>query len=203
RRQSFWERPAPAAAPALKLVTSEPRAAAAASPRDEGGGESFGLAAQQAPPRVDPSPKVEVSAPRASDSLAERLKDGLEARRKPLLAIALDGASRVALDGDELRVEFPPDAKHLRETLAKADNQKLLREVCCEVAGRQVGVQIATRAPGDAGGEAAADDDEARREQQRLREAVESDPKVQDLLRTFRAQIVDVQRTDQSRTTDN
>ena len=183
-----------ATAPALKLVTSEPRAAA--SPREEGGGGSFGLAAQQAPPRVDLSPQAEAAAPSAADSLAERLKDGLEARRKPLLAIALDGASRVALEGDELRVEFGTDAKHLRETLQKAENQKLLREVCCEVAGRQVGVQIAVRGPGDAGGAGAADDDEERRERQRLREAAERDPKVQDLLRTFRAQIVDVQRTE-------
>ena len=191
------------AAPAVKLVTSESRAAA--SPRDEGGGdsaggvrggESFGLAAQQAPPRVDLSPRAEAAAPRASDSLVERLKDGLEARRKPLLAIALDGAARVALEGDELRVEFPPEAKHLREALQKAENQKLLREVCCEAAGRQVGVQITARNPGDADGAPASDDDEARREQQRLREAAERDPKVQDLLRTFRAQIVDVQRTE-------
>jgi DNA polymerase III subunit gamma/tau len=199
-----WESPAQsvsqsnaAAAPALKLVTSGPPA----PPRQEanGAGESFGLAAQQAPPRVDPSPKVEAGAQLvAADSLAERLKDGLEARRKPLLAIALDGASGVALEGDELRVEFAPDAKHLRETLAKPESQRLLREVCCEVAGRQVGVQITTRGPGDSAG-AAPPDDEARRERERLREAAERDPKVQDLLRTFRAQIVDVQRTEGGR----
>jgi DNA polymerase-3 subunit gamma/tau len=180
-------------APALKLVTSEPQGPPRAA---NGVGEGFGLAAQQAPPRVETTPKAEVSSSRgAADSLAERLKDGLEAKRKPLLATALDGASRVALEGDELRVEFAPDAKHPREMLAKAENQKLLREVCCEVAGRQVGVLITTRAAGDAGG-AGGDDDEKRREQQRLREAAERDPKVQDLLRTFRAQIVDVQRTE-------
>ena len=195
--------PSAATAPALKLVTSKSQGE---SPQGEnsvesfGGGESFGLAVQQAPARVDPSPQAGAGAARgASDSLAERLKDGLEARRKPLLATALDGASRIALEGDDLRVEFAPDAKHLRETLQKAENQKLLREVCCEVAGRQVGVQITTHGAGDANGAAGSDDDEARREQQRLREAAERDPKVQDLLRTFRAQIVDVQRTEGKR----
>ena len=178
-----------ASAPALKLVPTvpppTPELPEPPAPRAE---ESFGLVGGQAPPRVDLSPQ---GAAAAVDPFVERLKEGLEAKRKPLLAIALGGASRVALEGDELRVEFAPEAKHPRESLAKAENQKLLREVCCEVAGRPVGVLITAR-----GNEAAKEtgEDEERREQQKLREAAERDPKVQDLLRTFRAQIIDVRR---------
>ena len=128
---------------------------------------------------------------------ASRFKRGLEGRGKPLLAVALDGARRVWVEGEEVRVEFAPEGKHLRETLTKAENQKLLREVCCEVLGRPVGIQIKLRSPGEADDEEQLTaDDEARREQQQLRARVEGHPVVQQMLKTFRAEIVEVRRTD-------
>ncbi len=132
-----------------------------------------------------------------ADDHASRFKRGLEGRGKPLLAVALDSARRVWVEDDEVRVEFAPDGKHLRDTLTKPENQKLLREVCCEVLDRQVGINIKLR---DAGGpdddEKLTADDEARREQRQLRERAESHPVVQQLLKTFRAEVVDVRRTD-------
>ena len=57
---------------------------------------------------------------------ASRFKSGLEGRGKPLLAVALDGARRVWVEGEEVRVEFAPEQIHLYEALRKAESQKLL-----------------------------------------------------------------------------
>jgi DNA polymerase III subunit gamma/tau len=131
------------------------------------------------------------------DDDASRFKRGLEGRGKLLLVVALDGARRVWVEEDEVRVEFAPEGKHLRDTLMKSENQKLLREVCCEVLGRAVGINIKLRAPGEADDdEQLTADDEARREQRALRERVEANPVVQQMLKTFRAEIVEVRRTD-------
>ncbi len=127
---------------------------------------------------------------------ASRFKRGLEGRGKPLLAVALDGARRVWVEGEEVRVEFAPESKHLYEALRKAESQKLLHEVCCEALGRGVGINIKMRAPGEEEDEQLTAEDESRREQRLLRERVESHPVVQHALKTFRAEIVDVRRTD-------
>ena len=76
------------------------------------------------------------------DSTTEQIKHALEARRKPLLATALDGARKALVAGDEFYVEFAPERKHLRDNLNKPDSMKLLREVCREVLGRDVGVRV-------------------------------------------------------------
>ena len=144
-----------------------------------------------------PAPAAQ-SEERAADEPCDdagRIKRGLEERGKPLLAAALEGARRVFVDGDEVRVEFAPEGKHLRDTLKRPENMRLLREVCCEVLGRNVGVGFAMRSPGNADDDASAED-EARREQKRLRERAENHPVVQKVLKTFRAEIVDVRRTD-------
>jgi hypothetical protein len=127
---------------------------------------------------------------------ASRFKRGLEGRGKPLLAVALDGARRVWVEGEEVRVEFAPEGKHLRETLMKPESMRLLREVCCEALGREVGIAVRVRAPGEEEDAQLRAEDESRREQRLLREQAESHPVVQHALKTFRAEIVDVRRTD-------
>jgi hypothetical protein len=106
--------------------------------------------------------------------------------------------------GDELCLEFAPAARHLRDTLAKSENVKMLREVCKEIGGRDLGVRfvITDAEAGDAStsGAAVSKEEIQRREQQldkqRLREKAEKDPTVQQMLRTFRGEIVDVKRVD-------
>lgn len=133
----------------------------------------------------------------AADSDIERIKSGLEGRRKMFLVTALEGARSAALQDGELYVEFAPEARHLRDTLAKSDNIKILREVCFEVAQRDCGVHIVIKdltAPADAG---TSKEDEERREKQLLRKSAEENPVVQQMLRTFRGEIVDVRRVDE------
>jgi hypothetical protein len=128
-----------------------------------------------------------------ADSVSNRIRRGLEARNKPLLAAAVEAARRVAVDGDEVRVEFAPESKHLRDALKRPEGMKLLREVCCEVLGRAVGVQLRDAGEGDDG---ATPEDEARKEKRLMRERAESHPAVQQLIKTFRAEIVEVRQTD-------
>ena len=55
------------------------------------------------------------------------------------IADRVEGARKATLEGNELCLEFSPDARHLRDTLAKSDNVKILREVGKDVTGRDLG----------------------------------------------------------------
>ena len=153
-----------------------------------------------AAPAPAPDPRaggtIEAGVGFGPDDDASRFKRGLEGRGKPLLAAALDSARRVWVEGEEVRVEFTPEGKYLHDTLKRPENQKLLREVCCEVLSREVGLSVRMRAPGEAEDEQLTAEDETRREQRELRERAECHPVVQQVLKTFRAEIVDVRRTD-------
>ncbi|MGH9931379.1 MAG: DNA polymerase III subunit gamma/tau, partial [Pyrinomonadaceae bacterium] len=131
----------------------------------------------------------------------EQIKAALEKRRKMFLVTALEGARCATLEGNELCLEFTPDARHLRDTLSKSDNVKILREVCKEITGRDLGVRFVISDPVGGAASAAADappskEEVERREKQSLREQAEKDPTVQQMLKTFRGEIVDVKRMD-------
>jgi DNA polymerase-3 subunit gamma/tau len=182
-----------ASAAAQSSINAQPGVSAQQSvsaPPDAGG---FSLVSTQAPPRVDFEPPAKASAP---DTFIERLKNALEDRRKPFLATALDGARKVEVRGDELCVEFAPDAKFLRDNLSKPENARLVREACSEIVGREVGIQIAVRDERESA--EAADRDEAEAARRSLRERAERDSQVQDVLRIFRAEIVEVRPGDKA-----
>ena len=132
--------------------------------------------------------------PDASDF--DRVKAALETRRKMFLVTALEGARHARLDGDEMYVEFAPETRHLRDTLAKSDNVNILREICREVTGKELGVRIVIKEQTPSNDAPLSREDEARLEQQRLRETAEKSPVVQQMLRTFRGEIVEVRRDD-------
>jgi hypothetical protein len=68
-----------------------------------------------------------------------------------------------------------------------------LREVCQEITGRVIGVKIGIRNQPSSDGPTK--EDEAKLDQQLLRERAEQNPMVRQMLRTFRGEIVDVRRT--------
>src|SRR5204863_4968814 len=103
---------------------------------------SGGTRAAAAEARPD-LPATEAATAVASGSVRDRLKAELEQRKKKLLIVALDAATRVDLDGDELLIEFSPGNKHSRDTLAKPENAKLLREACSVICSRDVGIRLA------------------------------------------------------------
>jgi DNA polymerase III subunit gamma/tau len=125
------------------------------------------------------------------------IKRGLEGRGKPFLAVAVEGARRVVVEGDEVQIDFAPEGRHLRDMLSKPENMRLLREVCCEALGRQAGVGFAVRTPGESEDLPLSRQDEERLEQKRLRELAESHPLVQQVLKTFRGEIIEVRRVEE------
>ena len=133
------------------------------------------------------------------ESEVGQIKAALEKRRKMFLVTALEGARHATLEDNELSLEFAPDARHLRDSLAKSENVKILREVCKEVTGRDLGVRFVI-SDGEPAAAPASKEETERREQQldkqSLREQAEKDPTVQQMLRTFRGEIVDVKRVD-------
>ena len=125
----------------------------------------------------------------------EQIKVALEKRRKMFLVTALEGARHASLEGNELCLEFAPNTRHLRDTLSKSENVKILREVCKEITGRDLGVRFVI-SDTEAGDAPPSKEETERREKQSLREKAEKDPTVQQMLKTFRGEIVDVKRVD-------
>jgi DNA polymerase III subunit gamma/tau len=122
----------------------------------------------------------------------EKIKAFLESQRKMFLVTVVDAAHSALLDDQDLVIEFTPDSRHLRDTLAKAENIKLLRDACREVTGREFGVRLSIKDQTESG--PIGRDEAERLEKKKLREEVESNPVVQEMLKTFRGEIVDIRR---------
>ena len=103
---------------------------------------------------------------------------------------ALESASRAELEGDEFVVEFLPEAKHYRDTLSRSDNSKALRDACAEVCGKEIGLRFVIKVNEGTASESATADDPQRR--QKAKHAAAADPAVQQVQRTFGAEIIDV-----------
>lgn len=192
------------AAPSLSRATP---AASAASPASAGSyaaaGTKTALASEASPSDV----ALEASSPVAYSEVGteptselEQIKAALGNKRKMLLVTALDGARHAGIDGNELCLEFAPDTRNFRDTLARSENVKILREACKEITGRDLGVRFVI-ADAEGGASYANDappskEETARRDKQSLREQAEKDPTVQQMLKTFRGEIVDVKRVD-------
>jgi DNA polymerase III subunit gamma/tau len=128
----------------------------------------------------------------APGSLVDQIKAALEKKKRRMLIAALDAASRVELDGDDLLIEFTPEAKHSRDTLAKADNATALREACSEVCGRNIGVRFVVKDGASDGDEPLSPEEEERRSKKNIRQAAAQNPTVQQVLRAFGGEIVDI-----------
>jgi DNA polymerase-3 subunit gamma/tau len=177
------ERKTPQSAP-----DSGPAKAGARSAASGGPGRSASASPVDETPAAIESPVANTP----SGSLIDQIKSELEKKKRRLLIAALDAAGRVELEGDELSIEFLPEARHSRDTLAKADNAKALREACAEVCGREIGIRFAIRQAENDESAPASPEEEERRTKQQTREAVAQNPTVQQVLRAFGGEIVDI-----------
>ena len=159
-------------------------------------GSSFAAAAVAPALESDLHEKLETPSPAIEASPIDRVKAVLESQRKMLLVTALDAAQATVLENSELRVEFAPDARHFRDTLSKLENVKFVQEACRAVTGQDIAIRILVKDP-NAKDVPASREDEARLEKQRLREVAENSPIIQQMLKTFRGEIVDVRRVDE------
>ncbi len=98
---------------------------------------------------------------------------------------------RAELEGDELALEFTPEARHYRDTLAKAENAKALREACAEVCGREILIRFSIK-DGAENNLPASPEEESSRSKQKARQAAAQSPTVQQVLRAFGGEIVDI-----------
>ncbi len=130
-------------------------------------------------------------------SPVDRIKTALERQRKMLLVTVLESAQSIVLEAEELYIEFSPDSRHFRDTLTKPENIKFIRDACLEATGLETGVRIAVKDPDEQQeNQPLSRDDEERLAKQNLRSQVESNPVVQEMLRKFRGEIVDVRRAE-------
>ncbi len=126
-------------------------------------------------------------------SIIDQIKVALEKKKRRMLIAALDASSRAELEGDELLIEFTPDAQHSRDTLAKADNARALREACSEVCGRDIGIRFAVRDGNNESDEPMSPEEEERRSKKQIRQTAAQNPTVQQVLRAFGGEIVDIE----------
>ena len=126
-----------------------------------------------------------------TNTFCDDVKAKLKQKRRPLLVAALDGAVRAEMEGDEFVVEFTQENKHYRNTLARADNAKALREACADSCGREVGIRYIIKSEDDAATATNVTPD-AHEAKQKARSAAAADPTVKQVQRTFGAEIVDV-----------
>jgi DNA polymerase-3 subunit gamma/tau len=129
----------------------------------------------------------------SGSSFCDDVKAKLKQKRRPLLIAALEGALRAELEGEDFVVEFATENKHYRDTLARADNAKALREACADSSGREVGIRYIIKSEDEATTSANVTPD-AREAKQKARRAAAADPTVQQVQRTFGAEIVDVKQ---------
>jgi DNA polymerase-3 subunit gamma/tau len=163
-------------------------------PTSRSAGSSFTAAAAVSPALEKPvEEKLEAAPPPAELSTIDRVKAVLEGQRKMLLVTAIESAQSTVFDESELCIEFAPAARHFRDTLSRADNNKFVRDACREVTGREMGVRIVVKDPA-ADGEPLSREDEERLEKQRRRAKAESDPNIQIMLKTFRGEISELYR---------
>src|SRR6185437_42527 len=106
----------------------------------------------------------------SENSFCGQVKTKLEQKRRRLMLAALESAMRAELEGDEFVVEFSPEAKHYRDTLARADNSKALREACAEVCGKEIGIRFLIKSENEDAG-ASAPAAETREAKQKARHA--------------------------------
>jgi DNA polymerase III subunit gamma/tau len=193
--------------PATSSRSSAPPPPYSAAPAtaERGKAASSAKSATAASPAMYSEPEIAATIPPAESSQIvagtlgsqiDQIKSSLEKRRKMFLVTALEGASEAVIEGDELCIEFAPEARHLRDTLSKSENVKILREVCKEITSRDLGVRFVIK-DGEAANVPVSKEETERRAKQDLRATVEKDPVVQQMLRTFRGEILDVTQVDE------
>ena len=144
---------------------------------------SFVVAAATAPALETPQPERPI----------DRLKSILENQKKILLATHLDAAQTVALEASELYVEFAPESHHPHEVLSRAENTKILAEICRQITGKETTVRLVVKGA-EGANQPLSKEDEERLEQQRLLKLAENDPAVLQGIKTFRGHIKSVRR---------
>lgn len=137
-----------------------------------------------------PPPEAE-AAPPAADPAAQFVRL-LNARRVTVGAY-VSLATRIAVNGDDLVVEFPIDKASAKDALNKPETLKLLGESAREAFGRTLSVRLTTGPPVDGDLAAAARDVPPQvLSRERAATRAQDDPMVQKAMALFRGEVVDI-----------
>ena len=71
--------------------------------------------------------------------------------QRPLINAWVQAGRLLGVEGDQLRVGFPPDQKMFVESLGKPNNRKLLETILSKLAGRPMGLKLELAEPAEAG----------------------------------------------------
>jgi hypothetical protein len=114
-----------------------------------------------------------------------RIIAALEARRKIMLALALEKAT-IKIDGDFLVITFAPENARDKTQLDGKDKRQLIEEISREVTGRRLTLSVSV------GGVQEIPSAPTRPSPARKKEPAEIDPKVQALAEKFHAEKVEI-----------
>lgn len=120
----------------------------------------------------------------------DRICEYLESKKKALVVTALSAARSIDFIGEEIVISYEPEMSTMKGMISKPDSIAALRDACQETLGRTPGISIVTAEP-DEGAPLSRQQEEAL-EKQRLRAIAEQHPAVQNVLRIFQGEVVDV-----------
>jgi DNA polymerase III subunit gamma/tau len=115
----------------------------------------------------------------------EKIIAALEAKNKMLIAMALEHAD-VRIDGEFLRVLISPPNARDKTQMDGRDKRQAIEEVAKEVLGRRVTLSVSV------GAEAQPDSDPKRKEATKVKEKVDTNPRVKALADKFRAESIEI-----------
>lgn len=149
-------------------------------------------AAEPEAPQIE-SAKIEIK----NGDAREAIRAAIEKRNLMWLAISIDKASAVKINGNVLNIEYSPNQKQYQATWQKPENARILNEICVELAGRKLEIAVEVGGSSETKTQTAQvspEEQQKQREKAELWRIAEADPTVQQVLKTFRGKIIDVSR---------
>jgi DNA polymerase-3 subunit gamma/tau len=196
---------APSAAPASagRLLAgqnpaAQTRPAAPAKPAAPPPSSPATAALRPAPPKPSAQPAAAKPAPAAPTPIRLNWEQVVEhvSGRHPNIGAFLEMGSLLGIDGNQLTVGYPASASVARGMLEKPDTQRLVADLCAELAGQPVRLKIVELADGQAAAPTPAQARAARTRSQKdtLLEQTRAHPLVKQARDVFGSDVVDVRQ---------
>jgi DNA polymerase III subunit gamma/tau len=125
--------------------------------------------------------------------------------RHPNIGVFLEMGSLLGIEGNQLMIGYPSNASVARGMMEKPDNQRLLADLCTELAGRPVRLKIVELADGQTAASSPAQSRAAKARSQKdaLLEQTRAHPLVKQARDVFGSDLVDVRQAAPSKETSS
>lgn len=153
--------------------------------------------AVETPAHIEPvnieSVSIEPAAFEITDGDArEAIRAAIENKNMMWLAISIEKANRVRVAGNDLHIEYAVSQKQYQATWQKSENTKFLEEICVELIGRKLNLNVTVTGLTEAAAPQSSEEKQQQSEKNELWKLAEADPTVQQVLKIFRGKIIDV-----------